>query len=126
MKKPEESRKLPVPHINFNSKETLLILEGRCIPADPVWYFNALTQLVSGYILLQGKLRCQIKLEYFNSASTRSLIQFLKMLEEQNAQGASISVDWFYEIDDEDSVDFARDLIDLIQIPIELVALKHF
>lgn len=125
MTKPEEQKNLPVPHINFNSKEHLLILEGRCIPADPTWYFNALTQLASGYILLQGRLRCQIKLEYFNSASTRAMLQFLKMLEEQNQQGASISVEWFYETDDEDSVDFARDLIDLLELPIELIALKN-
>ena len=123
---PHTSTNLRVPHINFNSKETLLILEGRCIPADPTWYFDALTALVEGYILLQGTFRCQIKLEYFNSASTRALIKFLKMLEEQHLQGATITVDWFYETDDEDSIDFARDLLDLVQIPIELIALKNF
>ena len=42
---PQTSTNLQVPHINFNSKETLLILEGRCIPADPTWYFDALTEL---------------------------------------------------------------------------------
>lgn len=123
---PQTSTNLQVPHINFNSKETLLILEGRCIPADPTWYFDALTALVEGYILLQGKFRCQIKLEYFNSASTRAIIKFLKVLEEQHLQGATITVDWFYETDDEDSIDFARDLLDLFQLPIELIALKNF
>ena len=124
MSRSEEHKNLPVPHINLNTKESLLILEGRCIPADPTWFCDALTQLTSGYILLQGRLRCQIKLEYFNSASTRALVQFLKMLEDHKAKGASISVEWFYEIDDEDSVDFARDLIDLMELQIELIPLK--
>ena len=126
MNRQSRSEDLSVPRINFDSAKALLILQGRCIPSDPESFFNPLSQLILDYIKRQGRIRCQIKLEYFNSSSAKELLSFLKLLKEQEKLGAIVSIEWFYEIDDEDSADFGKDLSDILQMPIEMIGLKKF
>lgn len=116
-------RQSNVPAIVFDSNQALLTFSGRCIPSDPEWLFNSIESLVTGYLIENPNLICQFKLEYFNSVSSRSIVKLLKVLETHSKQGAIINVEWFYEMDDEDSLDFAKDMKDLIDLPIKLVSL---
>jgi len=116
-------RQSHVPAIVFDSNQALLTFSGRCIPSDPEWLFNSIESLVTGYLIENPILKCQFNLEYFNSVSSRSIVKLLKVLETHSKQGATVSIIWYYEMDDDDSLDFAKDMKDLIDISIELVPL---
>ena len=112
--------------ILLNTEEHLLQLSKRSVSPDPELIFNPLIDILNVYFDSNETLICKIKLEYFNSSSSRSLLNLLKRLAFQRKKGCKISVMWYHEKDDDDSREFGEDLQDLIEMPVELIEVESF
>jgi hypothetical protein len=87
------------------SLEGRLLLEGRSIPENACKFYDPLidfvSQLEAEYVLFD------INLDYFNTASSKKLLELLKHLD-NNAQIKRVQVNWHYEEGDESSVETAE------------------
>jgi hypothetical protein len=93
-----------LPLVDF-SPEGYLKLEGRAIPEDACNLFNPLITYIDN--LSVKVVVFDIKLEYFNTASSKKILEMLKHLDE-NIQIEKITVNWHFEEGDEDSVETAE------------------
>ena len=50
-----------------------------------------------------------IELYYFNSSSSKVLMNFFEVLDKAAEQGCNITVNWIYEEEDEDSLEFGEE-----------------
>jgi hypothetical protein len=112
--------------ILLNTEEHLLQLSKRSVSPDPELIFNPLIDILNVYFDSNETLICKIKLDYFNSSSSRSLLNLCKRLASQRKKGCKISVMWYHEKDDDDSREFGEDLQDLIEMPVELIEVESF
>lgn len=112
--------------ILFNTEKHLLELSNRSVLSDPHLIFNPLKQILDVYFMSNDTLICKIKLEYFNSSSARTLLNLLQVLAAQYKKGLNVSVIWYHEEDDDDSREFAEDLQDLIDMPVEIIEVESF
>ena len=89
------------PAVDFKTDGRMLI-EGRSLPEDVNKFYIPLTdwalELTAESVLLD------INLEYLNSASTKKMLEFLKVLDANNHIKTFI-VNWHYESDDEDTLE---------------------
>jgi hypothetical protein len=89
----------------YFSPEGKLLLEGRSIPENACKFYDPLidfvSQLDAEYVILD------INLDYFNTASSKKLLELLKRLD-NNIQIKRIQVNWHYEEGDESSVETAE------------------
>jgi hypothetical protein len=66
-----------------------------------------------------------IQLEYFNTSSSKCVLDILKKLQSINQSGRSKSkVYWYYEEDDEDMLEAGEDYQAIIKVPFEMVKIK--
>lgn len=87
------------PLVDFDPSGKLLI-EGRSIPEDVNKLFVPLFEFAS--TIEAENVVFDINLEYFNTATSKRLLELLKRLDTNN-KIKNFTVNWHYENDDEDS-----------------------
>jgi hypothetical protein len=99
------------PAIRFGDDGRLLI-EGRSLPENVMKFYMPLIEWASKFIGQVVKL--DINLEYLNSASSKKLLELLKVFD-ANSNITSFLVNWHYEADDEDSLENGQIFEDLLR-----------
>lgn len=92
------------PLVEFDLNGNLLI-EGRAIPEDVDKLFNPLIDFITN--LDTPKAVLNINLEYFNTATSKKLLDLIKHFDSNNKIQKSL-INWHYEEDDEDSLEMAQ------------------
>jgi hypothetical protein len=89
------------PSIQFRTDGRMLI-EGRSLPEDVNKFY---LQLMEWALELTAEaVKLDINLEYLNSASTKKMLEFLKVLDANN-HIKNFIVNWHYESEDEDTLE---------------------
>ena len=68
------------------------------------------------------KIVFEFKLEYFNTASSKLLLDVLMKLEDMHEEGKEVLVKWYFPDDDEDMEEAGEEYADIVDVPIELVS----
>ncbi len=90
------------PEVSFNT-DGRLVLSGRSIPEDPNQFYDQLFEWVFHYCLEPSKTTTvDISLEYFNSGSSKAILEILRALVDSAVKGKQISINWYYEEGDDD------------------------
>jgi hypothetical protein len=98
----EPTSHLPLAY--YNSEDGFK-LEGRSIPEDACKIFNPMIEFIDQLDVIH--LTFNINLEYFNTASSKKLLELLKHLDANN-KIKTILVNWHFEEGDDDSVETAE------------------
>ena len=76
----------------------------------------------TGVLEIKGKSIPENSLDYFNTSSSKCLLDIFRRLEPANSGGASsVKVHWFYESDDEDMMEAGDDYQALVKLPFTLI-----
>jgi len=87
-----------LPAVEFNTNG-LLKISGRALPENAYTFFNPLITWVKEFSI--DHLKLEINLEYFNTAVSKQLYDFLKAVE-ANQHFKKINLKWFYEDGDDE------------------------
>ncbi len=89
------------PHVSFNITGRLSI-EGRSLPENAELFFKPLQNWLIN--LSVDTVTFDFNLEYFNSSSSKKILDLLKILDANN-HVKSIQINWHYEEGDDDSLE---------------------
>lgn len=90
------------PEVSFNTDGRLMI-SGRSIPEDPSKFYDQLFEWVFHYCQSAPETTTiDISLEYFNSGSSKAILEILRALVDVATNGKQISINWYYEEGDDD------------------------
>ncbi|MBN1951119.1 MAG: DUF1987 domain-containing protein [Bacteroidales bacterium] len=92
----EGSSTMPSVELNTNG---LLRIAGRALPENAHEFFSPMIQWVKAFSI--DEVRLEINLEYFNTAVSKQLYDFLKAVE-GNTNFKKINLKWFYEDGDDE------------------------
>jgi hypothetical protein len=113
------------PTINFNFQNGELLISGRSIPENSVEFYEPIIGWLDEYKSSNGDaLKIDIKLEYFNTSSSKCILDLFKKLEELNDSSKAVAVQWYFEEDDEDMEEAGQDFQAIINVPMELVSVE--
>ena len=113
------------PTILMYDQQGVLELSGRSIPENSIEFYKPILDWIESYGSTgpKSETKVNIKLEYFNTSSSKCILDFFKKLEGLAKTGKTkINVNWFYEEDDEDMQEAGEDYQSIIEIPFSLVA----
>jgi hypothetical protein len=65
-----------------------------------------------------------IQLEYFNTSSSKCILDVFKKLEAIYKSGNEVVINWYYEEDDEDMLEAGEDYQSIIKIPFKMVEIE--
>jgi hypothetical protein len=110
------------PAVIFDGKVGLLELKGRSIPENSVEFYKPLNDWVDFYSKNPcAETNISIKLEYFNTSSSKCILDLFKKLEQLNGNGTKVIVNWYFEENDEDMEEAGEDYQAIISLPFKMI-----
>jgi len=114
------------PTVKFDSLSGVLVIRGRSIPENSIDFYKPLIDWLDSYAEVTGEgLTLNMELEYFNTSSSKCILDVFKKLENISKQGTNVSVKWHYEEDDEDMLEAGEDYDAIIDIAFEMVKVEE-
>ena len=111
-----------VPHVNFSAETGRCLLEGESYLENTWEFYKQLVSWLRSYAETSQPIYFDFKLTYFNTSSSKGILEVLEFLKEYQDQGGVIDLKWYYPADDEDILEEAEDFIEDTQLAIELIA----
>lgn len=110
------------PTVTFNADTGIIEIKGRSIPENSVEFYKPLVDWLEAYKsdpLPHTKVN--IQLEYFNTSSSKCILDVFKKLETINKGDKAVEINWYYEEDDEDMLEAGEDYESIIQVPFNML-----
>lgn len=110
------------PTINFDGNEGSIIIEGRSIPENSLDFYKPIMEWLDSYLVdPKEETNVTIRLEYFNTSSSKCLLDVFKKLEVIFKRGKKVLINWHYEADDEDMLEAGEDYQSIVKIPFKMI-----
>jgi hypothetical protein len=110
------------PGISFNRENGNFLIEGRSIPENSLDFYKPIMEWLDSYVNEpKDETIVSIKLEYFNTSSSKCILDVFKKLELIYKRGNKVVINWHYEVDDEDMLEAGEDYQSIIKIPFNMI-----
>lgn len=117
-------RTMKTPDIFFDLELGNFEIKGRSIPENSVDFYSQVMHWLDEYEKSPNEeTKLAVKLEYFNTSSSKCLIDIFRRLEKLHNQSTKVEVHWYYEEEDEDMKESGEDFRDLVKMPVLLFSL---
>ncbi|MBR6176314.1 MAG: DUF1987 domain-containing protein [Bacteroidales bacterium] len=108
------------PSVILDAERGIFEISQMSLPEDAVDFYSPILAWLREYAQNPNpETVFNMKLEYFNTASSKQLIQILLILQEMKGQ-SNVLVKWFYKEIDEDMLALGEEYKQIMQIPFEL------
>ncbi len=109
--------------LDANPENPTFEISGRSLPEDVVAFYDPILEWLDEYAQSPlSKTVFDFKLEYFNTASSKLLLDVLLKLEDMYDDGNDVLVRWHFPDDDEDMEEAGEEYADIVEVPFEQVS----
>ncbi len=109
------------PNVILDAKNNIFEFTGRSMPEDVVAFYEPILKWLEEYgESPNNKTNVVFKLEYFNTASSKILLDILMKLENITENGNEVVVQWFYDEEDEDMMEAGEEYSEIVDISFEM------
>jgi hypothetical protein len=100
-----------IPEIRFDPNAGLLEIKGNSYPENTAEFYAPVISWLEDYLSEPADRRAVVNVEltYFNSSSSKVLMNIFDMLENAAKKGAKIQVNWIYDPEDENILEFGEE-----------------
>ena len=110
------------PTVKFDAGSGKIEIKGRSIPENSIEFYKPLVDWLDEYAKSPGeKTTVNVQLEYFNTSSTKCILDVFKKLEAIHTGGKEVIINWYYEEDDEDMLEAGEDYESIIRVPFKMI-----
>ena len=114
------------PTVKFDGTNGVLELKGRSIPENSIEFYKPLNDWIEAYgANPQPNTIVEVKLEYFNTSSSKCILDLFKQLEKLNSGNTEVKVNWYFEEDDEDMEEAGEDYQAIIDLPFKMIEVEE-
>ncbi len=109
------------PYINLSEEDSLIEIIGQSYSEDVSSKYAVVCEWIEKEMpKLDKPIKVVIKLLVFNSVTHKELIKLFSLLRNQFDAGKKISVEWYVDNEDEDSIELIEELTMLYNLPVEV------
>jgi hypothetical protein len=111
------------PKVILDKDTQVMEISGRSLPEDVASFYDPILTWLDEYAQSpNAKTIFNFKLVYFNTASSKLLLDILMKLEEIHEAGHDVVIRWHYPEDDEDMQEAGEEYADIVDVPFEQVS----
>jgi hypothetical protein len=109
------------PRISLDAMSGVLELDGKSLPENVSTFYDPILEWLEMYESKPAaKTVFEMKLKYFNTASSKILLDILMKLEELKTEGNEVVVNWHYKDSDEDMQEAGEEYTEIVEdLPFE-------
>jgi hypothetical protein len=111
------------PSITLDLNADIMELAGRSLPEDVNTFYEPVLSWIEEYA--RNPLPSTVfnfKLSYFNTASSKVILDILTQFEEMIEDGHKVLVRWHYPAEDEDMMEAGEEYAEMVDVPFEMVS----
>lgn len=113
------------PTVILDKDNEIMEISGRSLPEDVAAFYDPILEWLDEYSEGPNKKTVfDFKLVYFNTASSKLLLDILLKLEDIADEGNEVLVRWHYPDDDEDMAEAGEEYADIVDVPFEQISYK--
>ncbi len=113
------------PYVLLDAKKGLIELSGRSFPEDANRFYKPIINWVEEYISSPNSLtQINLKFTYFNTASSKKILEMIKKVSVIKKTGFSLLVNWYYEEGEEDILSAGNDFSSVVDVPFKFIEIK--
>ncbi len=110
------------PNVTMNPETGMIEIKGRSIPENSIEFYKPVVDWLDEYAKSPAsKTLVNVQLEYFNTSSSKCILDVFKKLEVIKKNGNDIVINWYYEEDDEDMLEAGEDYESIIKVPFKMI-----
>ena len=111
------------PNVILDASNNIFEISGRSLPEDVASFYEPILDWLDDYAEDANKKTVfDFKLVYFNTASSKLILDILLKLEEMYEAGKDVLVRWHFPDDDEDMEEAGEEYADIVEVPFEQVS----
>lgn len=111
------------PKVILDKDNDIMEISGRSLPEDVASFYDPVLNWLEEYAQSpNAKTIFNFKLVYFNTASSKLLLDILMKLEEIHEAGNDVLIRWHFPEDDEDMEEAGEEYADIVDVPFEQVS----
>jgi hypothetical protein len=111
------------PNVILDANNEIFEISGRSLPEDVSAFYEPILAWLDEYAQNPNpKTMFTFKLVYFNTASSKLLLDILMRCEHMKEDGADVVIRWCYPDDDEDMQEAGEEYADIVDVPFEMEA----
>lgn len=110
------------PKVTLDKDNEIMEISGRSLPEDVASFYDPVLNWLDEYAgSPNDKTVFNFKLVYFNTASSKLILDVLMKLEEIHEADNDVLIRWHYPEDDEDMEEAGEEYADIVDVPFEQV-----
>ena len=114
------------PDILLDGDNGQIKLKGRSIPENSIEFFDPIYSWIDTYCESPcSETVLDVRLEYFNTSSSKCLLDIFKKFEKINGNRSHVRVNWYFERDDEDMAEAGEDYQAIVDLPFDISELEE-
>ena len=111
------------PNVILDAAENVLEISGRSLPEDVSSFYGPILNWLVDYMKTpNAKTVFNFKLVYFNTASSKLILDILMKLEDLHKKGNDVLIKWYFPEDDEDMQEAGNEYADIVEVPFEQIS----
>ena len=109
------------PLIDFNTETGVFKISGRALPEDALEFFKPVEEWLQSYVEnpLDSTL-VEMRVDYFNSASTRYIFNILMTFEDLIDEGKEATIVWYLKEGDDMIQTKGEEVASIVEVPFEM------
>lgn len=100
-----------IPHVHFDVETGHCLMEGESYLENTWEFYEKLLSWIKAFAESKRPIQFDFKLSYFNTSSSKGILQLLEFLEAYEAEGGKVCINWYYPAHDEDLKEEAEDFM---------------
>ena len=106
----------------MNPNTGVIEIKGRSIPENSIEFYKTIIDWIDEYSKSpQPNTVVNIQFEYFNTSSSKCILDVFKKFEMLKKNKADVVINWYYEEDDEDMLEAGEDYESIIKVPFKMI-----
>lgn len=111
-----------IPEIMFDSTTAKLSICGSSYPENALGFFQPVIEWIENFAKENKKdIEMTIKLDYFNTSSSKALLDILDILNDLYNDGTKASVKWYYEEGNDSILESGEEFAEDLDLPFEII-----
>jgi len=99
-------------------------ISGKSLPEDVTTFYDPILSWLDEYAQTPNdETVFKFQMLYFNTASSKLIMDILLKLEDMQGVGANVRVEWYYQENDEDMQEAGQEFSEIAEVPFQFLAL---
>ncbi|XDD49521.1 DUF1987 domain-containing protein [Leptospira sp. WS92.C1] len=112
------------PEVILDTEKGVVEIIGESYPENAIAFYKPVFDWLNSAMGSKGSIQVKFQLDYFNTSSSKVIMDILDSLQKYHDQNGKVRVLWLYKEDDDDMQETGEEFSSDLSLPFELKSYK--